>query len=126
MVKLFKDAKQVNQDEWLLRGQRPPLTFSVTAEQSRNDGGEVTFTFNRVGVEACDEIWVGLLDECGSIVEEWELCDVEIMSMKRQLEINGSFCENPYVEDDTTQIIYEFKHMRYRAAGEQWTNWSVI
>lgn len=125
LIKLFKDAKQVA-EEWLLRGQRPPLTISATAEKSWNEGGEVNFTFNRIGVEPCDEIWLGLLDGCGNIVEEFELCDVSVIPPGKRLMENWGYFENPIEQEDTTQIIYEFKHMRYRAAGEKWTNWSVI
>ncbi len=83
-IKLYKDGKQVHEEEILKRiSQRPLFNVHVTAEKSWTEGSDLRMTFNRIDIEECDEIWVGLRDVCGNLLEEWELLNVT-------LTLNGS------------------------------------
>ena len=135
VVKLFKDAKQVNKAEFVRVSRRPPLNINATVEKSWNSGGVMEITFFRTNVEPFDEVWIGLHQGDGSLVEEWELCDVKRLPLCLfTSHIPGDEEYEDNEGEETAKI--DFRHMRYRRHVKlgfgiddkvgKWENWSVI
>jgi len=125
-AKLFKDAKQVNEEEPVRVSRRPPLTIHATADKSWYGGGEMMLTFPRTGIPwDCDEIVLSVMGSDDKIFEEWELCGVKRIPLNL---FTSHVAEIPNYEDneDEETLRFTFEHMRYRGPDGKWDNGSTL
>lgn len=123
VVKLFKDAKQLRDAEFLSRGRRPfPTIFAREAEgkvQSGVMGDTMSVTFMRTDVEDFNEIWLGLYDGVGTLIEEWDFGEVKIIPP-------GWPGYEECLDEGEQTVTFTYEKMMYRSSGGEWTNWSAL